>query len=246
MSGERWLTPTDVRLLGSLARTPNLVRAARAIGIERDRAVYRLQRLSRLYGRAVAVGRRGGVTPGATRLTALGRRLLERAGGPSTSAQHWVGSFHVGPPPRVVVGPGRELVVSFRASDGQRVAVDVDPEAFVVARRRAELSARNVLRARARPGRPPAARDGRARSGLGRHAGARRAHLGVGRAPAAHPGGPGLPVRQGGRRAAGERTPDGLYSRIPSVVSEKTASPSGRLGESIRRAIRRGGFDLRR
>jgi molybdopterin-binding protein/molybdate transport repressor ModE-like protein len=148
MSADRWLTPTDVRLLGSLARTPNLVRAARAIGIERDRAVYRLQRLTRLYGRAVAVGRRGGATPGATRLTALGRRLLERAGGPSTSAQRWVGSYHLGPPPRVVVGPGRELVVSFHATDGQRVTVDVDPAAFVVARRRVELSARNVLRVR--------------------------------------------------------------------------------------------------
>jgi len=148
MSGERWLTPTDVRLLGSLARTPNLVRAARAIGIERDRAVYRLQRLARLYGRAVAVGRRGGATPGATRLTALGRRLLERAGGPSTSAQRWVGSYHRGPPPRVAIGSGRELVVSFRAPDGQRVAVEVDPEAFIVSRRRVELSARNVLRTR--------------------------------------------------------------------------------------------------
>jgi len=148
MRGERWLTPTDVRLLGSLDRTPNLVRAARSIGIGRDRAIYRLQRLSQLYGGAVTVGRRGGTTPGATRLTALGRRLLGREDGRGSPAQRWIGTYRAGPPPRVTLGTGRDLVVSFRATEGQRVGLEADPEAFVVARRRVDLSARNVLEAR--------------------------------------------------------------------------------------------------
>jgi molybdopterin-binding protein/molybdate transport repressor ModE-like protein len=148
MTAERWLTPTDVRLLGSLVVTPNLVRAARSIGIGRDRAVYRLQRLSRLYGHAVTVAVRGGTSPGATRLTALGRRLLDRARGTEGRGPRWTGVYRAGPPARVVLGRGKELVVSFRAAEGQRVAVAVDPEAFVVARRKVELSARNVLTAR--------------------------------------------------------------------------------------------------
>jgi molybdopterin-binding protein/molybdate transport repressor ModE-like protein len=148
MTHERWLTPTDVRLLGSLVETPNLVRAARSIGIGRDRAVYRLQRLARLYGHAVTVARRGGTTPGATRLTPLGRRLLDDARGTDEGGPHWIGVYHTGPPTRVTLGNGKELVVSFHASEGQRVAVAVHPEAFVVARRKVELSARNVLAAR--------------------------------------------------------------------------------------------------
>ncbi|MCI4364769.1 MAG: TOBE domain-containing protein [Thermoplasmata archaeon] len=148
MSEERWLTPTDVRLLGSLAETPNLVRAARSIGIGRDRAVYRLQRLARLYGHAVSVAHRGGTTPGATRLTALGRRLLQRAGGTDPEVQQWSGVYRTGPPPRVVLGPGKELVVSFPAGEGRAVRVAVEPEAFVIARQRVDLSARNVLRVR--------------------------------------------------------------------------------------------------
>ena len=50
-----------------------------------------------------------------------------------------------------------------------------------------------------------------------------------------------VPLRARGPAGAGR-----AYSRIPSVVSEKTASPSGRFGESMSRAIRFGGFDFLR
>jgi molybdopterin-binding protein/molybdate transport repressor ModE-like protein len=145
VSVERWLTPVDVRLLGELAREANLVHAARAIGVGRDRAIYRLERLARLFGGAVAVGRRGGPTPGATRLTPLGRRLLRGASGLRPGANRWSGIYRRVPSPRVIVGPNAELEVAFRGRDGGRATVEVDPEAFVVARRPVDLSARNAL-----------------------------------------------------------------------------------------------------
>jgi len=145
LTAERWLTPLDVRLLRELEREVNLVRAARAIGVGRDRAVYRLQRLARLFGGAVALGRHGGPTPGTTRLTPLGRRLLRRATGARPGVNRWSGVYRRAPSRRVVLGPNLELEVAFRARDGEAVSVEVDPEAFVVARRRVNLSARNAL-----------------------------------------------------------------------------------------------------
>jgi molybdopterin-binding protein/molybdate transport repressor ModE-like protein len=147
MGTERWLTPVDVALLGELERDANLVHAARAIGVGRDRAVYRLERLARLYDGAVVVGRRGGPTPGATDLTPLGRRLLRRASGLRPDSNRWSGVYRRAPARRVVLGPDGELEVAFRGRDGERVSVEVDPEAFVVARRPVALSARNALRA---------------------------------------------------------------------------------------------------
>lgn len=55
---------------------------------------------------------------------------------------------------------------------------------------------------------------------------------------------PGTPDGQGG--GPGPLTVGTAQSRIPSPVTEKTASPSGRLGESTNRAIRRGGLDFLR
>ncbi len=144
---ERWLTPLDVRLLARLSTTPNVVRASRALGIPRDRAVYRLARLRRLYGGAVVAGRRGGSTPGETRLTTLGRRLLRDASEDRSEsrANRWPGTYRAGRPPTVDLGDRRTLEVSFRGRDGARVEVAVDPSAIVVARHRVELSARNAL-----------------------------------------------------------------------------------------------------
>ena len=146
MTREPSLTPTDVRLLRELERTPNVVRAARAIGIRRDRAVYRLRRLGSLFG-PVAAAVRGGVQGGSTRLTPLGRRLLARTRGDRPGSNRWTGAYRRGPPPSVDLGPGRRLEVTFPAREGARVTVEVDPDALIVALRPAELSARNGLRA---------------------------------------------------------------------------------------------------
>ena len=147
MTREASLTPTDIRLLGALARTANVVRASRSLGIGRDRAVYRLRRMRRLYGAPVTEAARGGRSGGRTRLTALGRQLLDRASGSRPGANRWSGPFHRGPPATVELGAGRRLEVAFRAPDGARVTVEVDPDAWVLARRPAELSARNAVRA---------------------------------------------------------------------------------------------------
>lgn len=146
MTREPSLTPTDVRLLLELERTRNVVHAARAIGIGRDRAVYRLRRLAALFG-SVATTARGGVHGGSTRLTPLGRRLLARARGARPGSNRWTGRYHRGPPPSVELGPGRRLEVAFPASEGACVTVEVAPDALIVALRPAELSARNGLRA---------------------------------------------------------------------------------------------------
>ncbi len=141
---ERWLTPMDVRLLAQLSTTPNVVRAARALGIPRDRAVYRLARLRRLYGGPVVRARRGGSTPGETRLTALGRRLL-RDTRPDSWVNRFSGIYRGGRSPKVDLGHGRQLEVSFRGREGAPVEVAVDPGSIVVALRPVELSARNAL-----------------------------------------------------------------------------------------------------
>jgi molybdate transport repressor ModE-like protein len=141
---EASLTPTDVRLLGELERTGNVVRASRALGIDRDRAVYRLRRLARLYG-AVTAAARGGARGGGTHLTPLGRRLLARARGDRPGANRWSGRYRRGPPPTVEVAPGFRLEVTFHAAEGARVTVEADPDGLILARRPAELSARNAL-----------------------------------------------------------------------------------------------------
>lgn len=144
---ERWLTPMDLRLLSRLSTTPNVVHAARFLGIPRDRAVYRLARLRRLYGGPVVRARRGGATPGETRLTALGRRLLSLAGAPRSEPRvnRFSGIYRGGRSPKVDLGDGRELEVSFRGRNGAPVEIAIDPGSIVVARRPAELSARNAL-----------------------------------------------------------------------------------------------------
>jgi molybdate transport repressor ModE-like protein len=144
-SRERWVSPGDLRLLGELAREPNVVRAARRLGIGRDRAVYRLRRLGELFGGPVVRGSRGGPAGGGSRLTPLGHRLLRRATGPARPTNRWTGTYRRTPAPHVVLGPDAELEVTFAARDGARVTIEVDPEAFVVARRRVDLSARNAL-----------------------------------------------------------------------------------------------------
>lgn len=144
---EHWLTPMDVRLLARLSTTPNLVHAARSLGIPRDRAVYRLARLRRLYRAPVVRARRGGATPGETRLTALGRRLLGGRSGarPDREVNRFSGVYRGGRPPKVDLGDGRELEVSFGGRTGALVEVVVDAGSIIVARRPAVLSARNAL-----------------------------------------------------------------------------------------------------
>ena len=147
MTGERWVTPLDLRLLDRLTTEPNLVRAARELGIGRDRALYRLLRLRRLYGGPVARSHRGGTTPGRTELTALGRRLLAPSSGTSSRTNRWTGTYHRLPGPRVVFPGGTGLDVSFRYRDEEPVTIEIDPESIVIGRQRAELSTRNVLSA---------------------------------------------------------------------------------------------------
>lgn len=144
---ERWLTPMDVRLLAQLSTTPNVVRASRSLGIARDRAVYRLARLERLYGAPVVRARRGGPTPGETQLSALGWRLLREAENDRREPppNRFSGVYRRGESPRVDLGAGRTLEISFHGRAGAPVDVALDPGAIVVARRPAELSARNAL-----------------------------------------------------------------------------------------------------
>lgn len=139
------LTPLDVRLLRRLAVEPNVARASRALGIGRDRAVYRLARLKRLYGRPVVAGHRGGTTPGGSRLTSLGRALLAKGSGEHPGTNRLDGLYRRRPTPRVTFPDGASLEVAFRAADGAPVRVEVDPEAIVVAVEKVDLSARNRL-----------------------------------------------------------------------------------------------------
>ena len=142
---EEGLTPLDVRLLRRLAVEPNVARASRALGIGRDRAVYRLARLRRLYGRPVVTAQRGGSTPGGSRLTPLGRSLLAKGSGERPGTNRLEGIYRRRPSPRVTFADGACLEVAFRAADGAPVRVEVDPEAIVVAVEKVDLSARNRL-----------------------------------------------------------------------------------------------------
>jgi molybdopterin-binding protein len=153
---EVWVTPLDVRLLSELARTQNLVRACRVLGIGRDRGVYRLRRLSRASGVPLARTAKGGPSGGATHLTALGRALAARgpgplarkAGAPPAGVTRIRGRWHARPYPHLTVGRGWRLWVSFEAEEGEAVAVTLEPESVLLARRRLPTSARNVIPAR--------------------------------------------------------------------------------------------------
>jgi molybdopterin-binding protein/molybdate transport repressor ModE-like protein len=171
MSRAPTVTSTDVALLRSLGRARSVVDASRAVGISRDRAVYRLDRLARAFGGPVVASIRGGRAHGGSVLTPLGDRIarggfesVELLDGRPLAAfrppNRLSGTYHRTPSPRVRVGRTLDLAVAFPAEDGARVSVLLDPEAVVVARRRFPSSARNVL-----PGRVEAIARGP--SGLG-------------------------------------------------------------------------------
>jgi molybdate transport system regulatory protein len=151
------VTSTDVELLRSLAGERSVVAASRRVGISRDRAVYRIERLERAFGGPVVRSVRGGRGHGGTRLTALGDRIVR--GGfdsvelldghpltPLSTPNLLTGVYERSPVPAVRVGRALRLRVAFAADDGEAVSVLLDPESVVVARRRFPSSARNVLR----------------------------------------------------------------------------------------------------
>jgi molybdate transport repressor ModE-like protein len=164
-SGE--VSSLDVALLARIGRTANLVAAARALGISRDRANYRLRHLARAFGGPVVATARGGSGHGGTLLTPLGDRVahggfdvLELGAGRRRGpvANRLVGTYRAGPPPSVAFGRSLSLRVAFPGRDRERVGVVVDPDAIVVARHRFESSARNVVAATVdavRPGPDP-------------------------------------------------------------------------------------------
>jgi len=153
------VTDTDVALLRSLEQEPSVVAASRRVGISRDSAVYRLQRLERVFGGPVVVSVRGGPGHGTSRLTELGDRIVRHGFdavehldshpmGPLSSPNVLHGVYHRTPGPEVVVGRHLRLRVAFEAQEGERVSVLLDPEAVLIARRRFPTSARNVLSGR--------------------------------------------------------------------------------------------------
>jgi molybdate transport repressor ModE-like protein/molybdopterin-binding protein len=150
------VSSTDVALLKALARQRSVVAASRAIGISRDRAVYRLQRLAQAFGGPVVRGARGGRHHGRTVLTGLGDRIARggfdsvellnaRPATPLDPPNVLRGTYRAGPTPWVAVRAGLRLRVAFPADDGEAVALWLDPDAILVARRRFPSSARNVL-----------------------------------------------------------------------------------------------------
>ena len=151
------VTSTDVALLRSVAKERSIVAASRRVGISRDRAVYRVERLARAFGGPVVVSARGGAAHGGSTLTPLGDRIV-RGGFDSVemidahpmallSVPNLLhGVYQLGPNPEVRVGRSLRLRVAFAAPDGERVAVLLDPEAVLVARHRFPSSARNILR----------------------------------------------------------------------------------------------------
>jgi molybdate transport system regulatory protein len=152
------VTSTDVALLRSLSLERSLVGASRRVGISRDRAVYRIARLERAFGGPVVRGVRGGAGHGGSTLTSLGDRIVRggfdsvellnaRPITPLAAPNLLHGVFRRAPLPEVRVGRSLRLRVAFAAEDGERVAVALDPESVVVARRRFASSARNVIRA---------------------------------------------------------------------------------------------------
>ena len=166
------VTSADVALLRALARERSVVGASRRVGMSRDRAVYRLERLARAFGGPVIASVRGGSRYGGSELTVLGDRVLRGGFGslellgarptvPLTTPNLVRGIYRSQPSPTVRVGPSLRLHVAFRAEDGASIAVLVDPEAIVVARRRFPSSARNVLAGSVEATRPGGGRLGR-------------------------------------------------------------------------------------
>lgn len=152
----RVVTDTDVALLRTLAREPSVVAASRRVGISRDRATYRLARLEEAFGGPVVQSVRGGRGHGATRLTALGDRIVRqgfdsvelldaRPLAPPSRSNLLRGIYHRDPAPEVTVGKGVRLRVAFTAEEGEPVSVLLDPESILVARGKFPSSARNVL-----------------------------------------------------------------------------------------------------
>ncbi len=168
MSRADVVTSGDIELLRAVARGRSVARAARALRMSRDRAVYRLDRLARAFGGPIVVGVRGGAGHGGSALTPLGDRIVRggfaslelldaRPTVPLSVPNLLRGVYHGAPPAAEVhVRPSLRLKVTFPAEDGASVALLLDPEAVVVARRRFASSARNVLAATVeavRPGR---------------------------------------------------------------------------------------------
>jgi molybdopterin-binding protein/molybdate transport repressor ModE-like protein len=150
------VSATDVALLVALGQERSVVAASRRVGISRDRAVYRIARLSRAFGGPVVAGVRGGPGHGGSQLTELGHRVVRQgfdtvelidarplAAPPSPNRLE--GTYRARPGPSVRLGDGVELRVTFPARDQERVALLLDPEAILVARERFPTSARNVL-----------------------------------------------------------------------------------------------------
>jgi molybdate transport system regulatory protein len=160
MTGRRanLVTSTDVALLRALMQERSLVGASRRLGISRDRAVYRVERLERAFGGRVVRAVRGGSGHGGSTLTLLGDRIVRggfdsvelldaRPLTPLSEPNLFRGVYRRAPTPEVHVEGGLRLRVAFPARDGEAVSVLLDPESVVVARRRFASSARNVLRA---------------------------------------------------------------------------------------------------
>jgi molybdopterin-binding protein/molybdate transport repressor ModE-like protein len=159
MNHPRMVTSLDVALLRRVALERSVVAASRSVGMSRDQAVYRIRRLSRAFGGPVVRAVRGGAEHGASLLTPLGDRIVR--GGfdsvelldarpllPSAPGNLLRGTYRASPRPEVRLGPSLSLRVAFDAPDGAKVAMVLDPEAIVVARRRFPSSARNVIAGR--------------------------------------------------------------------------------------------------
>ena len=159
------VTSTDIALLRSLAQERSLVAASRRLGISRDRAVYRIERLARAFGGPVVATARGGAGHGGSTLTRLGDRIV-RGGfdsvelldahplAPLTSPNVLHGHYASSPAPEVRVGRSLRLRVAFPATPGEPMRLLLDPEAVLVARSRFPTSARNVFRGRVEAVRP--------------------------------------------------------------------------------------------
>jgi len=151
------VSSTDIALLRTLAEERSLVGASRRLGISRDLAVYRVERLERAFGGPVVRAVRGGSGHGGSTLTPLGDRIVR--GGfdsvelldahpltPLSKPNLLHGVYHHAPSPEVQIGHALRLRVAFSAPDGEPVSVLLDPESVVVARHRFASSARNVVR----------------------------------------------------------------------------------------------------
>ncbi|MHB8352431.1 MAG: TOBE domain-containing protein [Thermoplasmata archaeon] len=157
---ENVLTPVDLRLLAGIDRERNVVRACREAKISRDRGVYRIRRLERILAEKVVRTRPGQGRRGTSELTPAGERLLRRGRGAYTlgksrsndplDASVFRGIWSRRGGPHVRLDEGGTFWVGFTASEGESVALAVDPEAVLVARRKIPTSARNAIAGRIR------------------------------------------------------------------------------------------------